>query len=200
MGKRSNFTRRAMDAYQTPAKPVQPVLPFLRAEGIVQFAEPCSGEGRLIAHLEAAGFECVYDADITDGCDALDLTAEMIADADAIITNPPWTRALMHPLLWHFLSLGKPVWLLFDSDWAHNVQAVPFLPHCSHMVSIGRVRWMEGTKHSGKDNCCWYRFDQSHSTGPHMYGRQIPHQLDALGEPPTIDRGVRSRGNFMEVA
>jgi hypothetical protein len=28
------------------------------------------------------------------------------------------------------------------------------------IVSIGRVRWIEGSKNDGKDNCAWYLFDR----------------------------------------
>jgi hypothetical protein len=30
---------------------------------------------------------------------------------------------------------------------------------CSDIVTIGRVKWFEGSKHTGKDNHAWYRFD-----------------------------------------
>ena len=39
-----------------------------------------------------------------------------------------------------------PTWLLFDADWAHTKQAAPYLRHCSHIVSVGRVHWMAGTQ------------------------------------------------------
>lgn len=200
MGKRSDFKRRPMDAYDTPAKAVMPLLPFLIAEGVTKFAEPCSGQGLLVKHLKTAGLTCTYEGDIQEGQDALQLDASDVAGADVIITNPPWTRQLMHPLIWHLMSLGKPVWLLFDADWCHNRMAVPFLPNCSAIVSIGRVKWIENSKNTGKDNCCWYRFDKNHASGPVMYGRLIPSQLDMLGGPPTIGHGEKSLGNFVEVS
>jgi len=48
MGKRSNFERREADFYPTPAKAVQPLIPYLRAAGIRSFAEPCCGNGDLV--------------------------------------------------------------------------------------------------------------------------------------------------------
>lgn len=187
-----------MDEYDTPAKGVEPLVPFLRADNVKTFAEPCSGNGHLVRHLSKYGFQCFHQSDIKFGSDGLNLTLAQVADADCIITNPPWTRKLMHPLIWHFLNL-KPTWLLFDSDWAHNKMAIPFLPYCSHVVSIGRLKWIEGTKHGAKDNCCWYRFDRYHDTGPRFYGRLIPSQLDMLGGPPSVDRLEPSHGNFVEV-
>lgn len=166
MGKRSDFPRRKHDAYQTPHKAVPPVVPFLRADGIVTFDEPCDGLGDLVDHLSCYGFTCLYRGDIQRGSDALDVKA---FKGDAVITNPPWTRRLLHPLLWHFMAAAPVTWLLFDSDWAHTAQAAPFLPHCSHIVSAGRQRWIPGSKHSAKDNAAWYRFQASHSEGPRFF-------------------------------
>ena len=76
----------------------------------------------------------------------------------------------MHRLIAHFQRIA-PTWLLLDSDWAATRQAAPFLPHCSDIVAIGRVKWIEGSKHTGKDNHAWYRFDARHSGGPVFHGR-----------------------------
>jgi hypothetical protein len=38
-------------------------------------------------------------------------------------------------------------------------------------VAIGRVKWIEGSKHTGKDNFAWYRFDDRHSSGPVFHWR-----------------------------
>jgi hypothetical protein len=38
-------------------------------------------------------------------------------------------------------------------------------------VAIGRVKWIEGSKHTGKDNHAWYRFDTRHRGGPVFHGR-----------------------------
>ena len=48
MGKRSDFERIPRDLYPTPAKAVQPLIPYLRAAGIRNFAEPCCGNGDLV--------------------------------------------------------------------------------------------------------------------------------------------------------
>jgi hypothetical protein len=55
-----------------------------------------------------------------------------------------------------------PTWLLLDSDWVSTLQAVPCLSYCSDIVTIGRVKWIEGSKHTGKDNHAWFRFDARH--------------------------------------
>ena len=121
-----------------------PLIPYLRNEGIESFAEPCCGEGDLVRHLESFGFNCVHSSDLNRGQDALGLVH--YGNADAIVTNPPHTRKTMHALIRHFLRSGITVWLLIDTDWAFTQQAAPFLPACSDIVTIGRVRWIEGIR------------------------------------------------------
>jgi hypothetical protein len=140
------------------------MIPHLR--GNRRFAQPCAGA--TVRHLESFGLRCVYSGDIRTGQDALGL--DHYGAADCIITNPPYTRPAMHALIDHFQRIA-PTWLLLDSDWASTRQAVPFLPHCSDIVAIGRVKWIEGSKHTGKDNHAWYRFDARHSGGPVFHGR-----------------------------
>jgi len=167
MGKRSEFARRPMDAYQTiDPKAVERLRPYLR--GVRFYAEPCRGEGRLERQLNNAGLVCLWSSDIADidpSIDALSLTAEDLGAVDAIITNPPWSRPILHRMILHFQKIA-PTWLLFDADWAHTGQAAPYLSQCSHIVSVGRLKWIEGTKQTGKDNCAWYHFDANHTAGP----------------------------------
>ena len=168
MGKRSEFKRRPHDAYATPMKAVLPVLPFLRRDGILTFDEPCAGAGDLIDHLRSHGMDCLYSGDIKHGFDALQVPKFR---ADAVITNPPWTRQLMHPLIWHFMRTSWQVWLLFDADWIHTQQATPMLQHCSDVVSVGRLKWIADSKHSGKDNVAWHRFQLDHLRGPKFHSK-----------------------------
>lgn len=154
-----------MDDYQTTdPRAVRTLVPYLR--GVDYFAEPCCGDGRLVAALVAADRFCVYQGDIKTGEDALSITD--YGDADAIITNPPWTRAILHPMILHFQQIA-PTWLLFDADWCHTKQAIPFLDQCSHIVSVGRLCWFPETKQTGKDNCAWHRFHAQHTGGPKFY-------------------------------
>lgn len=132
---------------------------------LVEFAEPCAGDGALVRHLEGIGLRCVYAGDICAGQDALAL--DQYGAADAIITNP---REVMHRLIDHFQHIA-PTWLLLDSDWASTRQAAPFLSSCSDIVAIGRVKWIEGSKYTGKDNHAWFRFDARHSRGAIFHWR-----------------------------
>jgi hypothetical protein len=61
-------------------------------------------------------------------------------------------------------------------------KAAPFLPCCSDIVAIGRVKWIEGSKHTGKDNFGWYRFDIRHRSGP------VFHWRDQTGDNVTAIR------------
>lgn len=171
MGKRSDIMHRPMDNYATPHKAVTPVLPYLREDGIERFAEPCCGAGDLVNHLESEGFTCTSATDIKWGIDALDLGAADFRSADAIITNPPWTLQLLHPLIAHFTSI-MPTWLLMAADWPHLVEARGLVPYCSVIVPIGRVKWISKSKFSSKDNVCWYRFEATHGRGPRFMPRQ----------------------------
>ena len=127
-------------------------------------------KGKLAEQLIKAGFVCVLGSDIEGGIDAL--TLPNFNKADAIITNPPWTRAMLHPMILHF-QRHAPTWLLFDADWAFNKAASPYLDQCSDIVAVGRIRWIEGTTQTGKDNVAWYRFHDRHSGGPKFTGRKL---------------------------
>lgn len=170
MGKRSSFARRPMDAYQTiDPKASRALMPHLH--GVRTYAEPCCGEGHLVAQFRDHGLACVYAGDIGQGHDALALTNEIAGYPDAYITNPPWTRKILHALIRHLMHL-RPTWLLFDSDWAYNLEACGLIQHCSHIVVVGRLKWIEGSPASGKDNCSWYRFDGQHRDGPRFINKR----------------------------
>ena len=90
--------------------------------------------------------------------------------ADLCITNPPWDRKLLHPFIEGWMQMC-PTWLLFDADWMHTKQSAILMSYCVKVVSVGRVKWIEGSKSVGKDNCCWYLFDALDDTPTEFYGR-----------------------------
>lgn len=162
MGKRSSFERRERDFYPTPKEAVLPLLPFISS---VRFAEPCAGDGRLSDHLMSFGHEWMFQCDIEPRGpfiaqrDAFDIKHEDMLHVDYIITNPPWDRSILHPMINHLKEL-RPTWLLFDADWMHTKQSSEYIKYCSKIVSIGRVKWIPDSKMTGKDNCCWYLFQK----------------------------------------
>lgn len=172
MGKRSTFDRIPRDFYPTPAEAVAPLLRHL--EYGAMFAEPCAGDGALIRALEAGGASCIEALDIEPRtpiayqADALDWSPD--PSADWIITNPPWDRKVLHPMIQHFAAM-RPTWLLFDADWMHTKQAAPMLPLLRCIVSVGRVKWIPDSKMTGKDNCAWHLFYPNADGGTQFYGR-----------------------------
>jgi hypothetical protein len=171
MGKRSTFKRVEKDAYQTiDPRAFPPLLPHV--QHVRSYAEPFVGEGRLVAHLEemAPWMECGYANDIERGEDVL--TGDELANNreryDAIISNPPWSRKLLHPIIEKLAAIA-PTYLLFDASWAFTKQARPFLPYCVKIISVGRLKWIPGTKMSGKDDCAFYYFNKDHDGGPRFY-------------------------------
>ena len=137
-----------VDFYPTPAAAVLPLIPHLR--GVRTFAEPCAGNGDLVRHLEVHGLRCVYQGDIAVGQDAIAL--DQYGAIDAIITNPPWTRKLLHPLIEHFQRIAS-TWLLLDQDWAGTKQAVPYLTSCSDILPVGRQICDSGDHHARQGQC-----------------------------------------------
>lgn len=173
MGKRSTFERKPRDFYETPKSAVLPLIYHLRPQ--TRFIEPCAGAGKLVSHLEAEGMICAGAWDICpqngfiQQGDALEL-GDRLRGCDYIITNPPWGRPLLHEMIVNF-SDHRPTWLLFDADWIHTRQAAPYLSRLRKIVSVGRVKWIEDSKHTGKDNCCWYLFSAPSQEPTRIVGR-----------------------------
>ena len=171
MGKRSDFERKPRAFYPTPFAAVAPLITHLPAQ--FKLSEPCAGDGQLCRHLEYFGGECMWASDIDpqlDGIAKNDFTEIVdfhVLQAEYIITNPPWDRSMLHPMIDHF-SLLRPTWLLFDSDWAYTKQSADYMKRCSKIVSVGRIKWFGNM--TGKDNCSWYLFG-SEITETKFYGR-----------------------------
>ena len=161
MGKRSNFERNPRDFYPTPAAAVAPLIPYLRSVG--SFGEPCAGDGTWSGTWSPTG--CAASTRATLQPARTRSTLEQYGNADAVITNPLWSRKLLHPLIEHFQRIAS-TWLLLDQDWAGTKQAAPYLMSCSDILPIGRQIWIPGTTMHGKDNAAWYRFDARHGAGP----------------------------------
>jgi hypothetical protein len=196
MGKRSRFERIASDFYPTPFAAVPPLIPHLRRARVRRFAEPCAGDGALVRHLESFGLTCVYQGDLSHGQDAL-----AVSDFGGVpvLTNPPWSRESLHRLIAHFMRAAPSVWLLFDADWAHTRQSAGLIRHCTDVVPVGRMKWIAGSKFTGKDNAAWYRFEGAHESGPIFHGRDSEpdarptRTCDSCGGP---FRPLRSDGRF----
>lgn len=179
MGKRSDFDRIEKDYYRTFDKRAGLSIKSHLPEKYT-YAEPFCGRGDLIKQLSG---QCVFASDIepdmeyklTDETyytkDYRDVNPEDLKSADYIITNPPWSRPILHHSIEHFANM-KPTWFLFDANWAFTKQATPFLDkYCVKIVSIGRLIWIENTTMTGKDDCAWYLFDANKTMDTKFYGR-----------------------------
>ena len=160
MGKRSDFERKPRDFYPTPIEAVYPLLEHLEEDFL--FAEPCAGDGTLIEHLETKGV-CMWASDIEPQAKGIHrspydkLGFNELIESNYIITNPPWDRSILHPII-DFFAPQMPTWLLFDADWIHTKQSKPYMEMCHKIVSVGRIKWFGNM--TGKDNCAWYLFDR----------------------------------------
>lgn len=180
MGKRSEFVRVERDFYPTPLAAVEPLIPLLPYS--FDYVEPCAGDGRLIGHIDkltGGHGECLFASDIeprnpmVTKSDALDMDITGLG-IDFCITNPPWDRKILHPFIDLWMQMC-PTWVLFDADWMHTKQSSILMTYCEKVVSVGRVKWIEGSKSSGKDNCAWYLFDifKEPNSSTEFYGRAI---------------------------
>ena len=128
MGKRSDFERKPRDFYPTPFAAVEPLIEHL-PRGFA-FTEPCAGDGQLCRHLEYFGGICMWASDIEpqkEGIIQRDYNFvghNALLESEYIITNPPWDRKILHPMIDYFSS-WKPTWLLFDEDWLHTKPSIP---------------------------------------------------------------------------
>jgi hypothetical protein len=179
VGKRSDYVRVERDFYPTPIAAVEPLIPHLPYA--FDYVEPCAGDGRLVQHiteLTSGHGECLFQSDIEPRAshikeaDALDLDFGAYGVMDYCITNPPWDRKILHPFIERWLDIC-PTWLLFDADWMHTKQSAMYMTYCTKVVSVGRVKWIEGSKSVGKDNCAWYLFDGMADAKTEFYGRVL---------------------------
>jgi hypothetical protein len=198
MGKRSPgaFLRIPQDHYATPAKAVRPLVDFI-GPGPVRFIEPCCaphGGSELVRHLVVAGLTCVGEYGLPRH-DARAHTYDTVG-LDCFISNPPWTRPILHDLVLN-LSRQRPCWLLIDSDWLFTKQSAPFLPRLRTILAIGRVRWIEGSLYDGKDNCAWCLFDEP-SAGPTIFVGRLADSpaptRSAVGRPVIQCAGLDMNG------
>lgn len=176
--RQSRFAKKALDAYDTiDPRAVTALRPHIRE--LTRFIEPCAGKGDLIRQLQAIGLGCQDQFDIAprgDGIrqeDALDWVYPYDRRGWAIITNPPYQWPLLGQLLKHWLLQADKVWLLLDANWAHTLRAAPFMANCRRIVSIGRLRWVEGSGHSSTKDYAWYEFSRFTASSTIFHPRKI---------------------------
>jgi hypothetical protein len=148
-----------------------------------RFMEPCVGYGDLVQQLKALGHESVWESDLISRpeypaaqIDVFNITEDhpewLPGYVDAIITNPPWTRKILHPMIDHLRQLA-PTWLLFEADWAHTRQSIPFMPYCTDIVSVGRMKWIKDSPSGSLKDVAWYRFTRDTALAPTRFHPRI---------------------------
>ncbi len=176
MGKRSNFDRIERDFYPTPEEGFLPLISHLPKQKFY-YTEPCAGDGALVKwitkHTKGVGMthsDIVPKQSWIQKKDMFRVSIPPTGRQSFVITNPPWNRKILHPMIDHF-ALQCPTWLLFDADWPHTKQSQPYMDWLVKIVSVGRLKWIPDSKMTGKDNCCWYLFDATNKEVTQFYGR-----------------------------
>ncbi|KAF0182712.1 MAG: methyltransferase [Hyphomonadaceae bacterium] len=156
------------DYWPTPMAAVLPLLPFLPPR--TRFFEPCAGNGALIDHLVANGHKRYWACDIAPKRgdiithDAIEYATSLqkigcLDEVDFIITNPPYSESAMLRLL-DCLPNFKPSWFLLQAGFVHNKYFAPLKPFLKSVASVGRIKWVEGSRHKSTKDYVWvYDFE-----------------------------------------
>jgi hypothetical protein len=125
-----------------------------------KFVEPCAGDGRLMDVLLAKGLKCQTAIDINPRRGDIDVgDARTLAGLSAhvpVVTNPPWARKLLEPILTNLLGQST-LWLLLPLDYLSNQWTGFAVKHVNVIIPLGRVSWLDNGK-GGMDNSAWFRF------------------------------------------
>lgn len=184
MGKYTDMERVSRDYYPTPIKAVIPLAPFMRNKSYI---EPCAGDGRLAEHIfklqPTSTLVEAYDIEPQEPFEVLGMPIiqrdiirqpikEIYEDVDCFVTNPPWLNnkdsGYQLNAIISLLSSLLPTWLLLNGNYVFNKKSADCMRHCTDVVPVGRVKWIEGSKHSGKEDCAWFRFDKRDINQTHM--------------------------------
>lgn len=148
MGKRSSYEKIPKDFYATiDPKAIPPnLVKYIKGK---TYAEPCYGNGDLEGLVRPYGAYCGWRSDIRDvenayQLDGLVITGQDLEKCDIILTNPPYTKDILLPLIEHWTKL-KPTWLLLPATFMHVKYASPYMAKCSNIISIGRLYFFENT-------------------------------------------------------
>lgn len=174
MAKRSEFERIERDYYRTfDPKAGEALASFLLPN--ISAIEPFAGAGDLVNQTPWINWLAKTDiepqADEIGQKDAFSYNEKDLESVDLIITNPPWSRPILHKTIEHFAVL-KPTWLLIDANYIFTKQASVYIrEYLTDIITIGRVKWIPNTKMSGKDDCIWARFYHDKKEPTRFFGR-----------------------------
>lgn len=177
IAKRSDFKRVERDYYRTfDPKAGEALRSFV---GDIETAlEPFAGAGDLTKQFPNINWiqtDIEPQACFVTEADAFSWTREEIEhnEFDAIITNPPWSRPILHKAIEHFAPIIQ-TWMLLDANWIFTAQATPLInKYLTDVITIGRMKWIENSTMSGKDDACWMRFSIDKKGPTRFYPRLI---------------------------
>lgn len=179
-------TLNPSDFWATPKEAVTPLLQHLPMR--FGFYEPCAGARDLVHHLEVANSKChcLSASDIAPRhefvieLDALTFAFNLMSESqeyhysddnyEFIITNPPFSRenmALCKQMIHDFMHARK-TWLLLPFGMAANIGMRNLMKKCAQFVTIGRVKWIPGSRNKETRDMAWFLFDKNH-TGPSKF-------------------------------
>lgn len=202
MGKYSDFEEIPKGYYPTPFKGAKPLLPFIRGLKFVEPCAGDGrlidhlGKDNCVAAFDIepradykVGHSWSYEKDVFDltlddlrysippeQTDMITIDEFSQCEADVIITNPDWkndkasgyqlNRVIMH------LSDLKPTWLLLDGNFMFNLKSEHAMDRCSDIVPVGRLKWIDNSPHTGKENCAWFKFDKNYKGEAKVHTRR----------------------------
>jgi hypothetical protein len=124
---KAQWERKPQDFYPTPANVTQALLDYMKFSGPMRVHEPCCGEGHMAYVLERAGCEVTAsDIEYTGygqgGVDYLTLPEgnPEFYDYDAVITNPPFSKA--EDIIRRAMRDAPIVAMLLPSGYWHGVR------------------------------------------------------------------------------
>lgn len=169
----SGYQRKERDLYETPEWVTEALFPHLPG-GLDAVWEPACGSGKMVRALEKFIVH-VSGTDIEN--DGLDFLKCAGTSATAIITNPPYVRAV--EFCKHAIELMEPlngfVAMLLRTDFDHAKTRQYLFSDCKQfakkLVLTKRIKWFEDSKGQPSFNHAWFIWDWKHSGPPTLaYG------------------------------
>lgn len=59
-------------------------------------------------------------------------------------------------------------------------------------MAVGRLKWIPGLKHTGKDNYAWFRFDARHTSRRVSHGRELEILPGMVQDMPAVRQGLNA--------
>lgn len=195
MSKRTlDLPRQPRDLYESwDSNIVHPMAPLWSSyddpSRAVRYIEPFCGSGELIANMASkCDAQCVYASDIeplpkTKGVpndlefrkhNVFESAADLPSFCDEVnathfISNPPWVndKASDFQLLRIINTLAevRPTWLLLNANFAFNKRSSDAMAICTDIITVGRLKWIKGSRFSATEDSAWFLFDPKTATG-----------------------------------